>query len=311
VTNPYGQPDPHGQQPGPGTPPGGFDQSAPYGGQPGVGTPPGGFDQSAPYGGQPGVGTPPGGLGQAPYGQLPGYPQPPGAGQPGYAQQPGYGQPGYGQPGYGQPGQPGYGQAGYGQPGYGQQPPPGYGQPGLQYRAGGIYAEVPNLGVVPVASLGGRFLARLLDGVILGVVVWIVSNVVSAIFAVGLAQEAARVERTGAPPTGLISGFVGMLIVLTLSAAVVSAAYEVTMTALRGATVGKMAAGVKVVDERTGQVPGWGGAFARWGTMFGPGIVPCLGWIVTFLVELSPLFDEQRRQGWHDRAAKTLVVSTR
>ncbi|WP_137814486.1 RDD family protein [Gandjariella thermophila] len=260
------------------------DQPGFYGQQPGQGTPPGGFGQPAP-------GTPPGGYDHPPYPQA-GYPQ-----QPGYPAQPGY----PGQPGYGQPGQPGYGQ----QPGYPAPPA------GLQYRAGGIYTEIPNLGTVPIASMGNRFLARLLDGLIVGVVAWLVSQLVGGLFAVGIAAKADQIQRTGAPPTELLPQIFGAIFMSIIAALVVTAAYEVTMIALTGATVGKLAAGVKVVSESTGQVPGWGSAFARWGTMSGPSIVPCLGWIVTFIVEISPFFDEQRRQGWHDRAAHTVVISTR
>ncbi|WP_197376964.1 RDD family protein [Mycolicibacterium baixiangningiae] len=73
-----------------------------------------------------------------------------------YPPQPG--QPPYGEPPYGQPQ---YGQPPYGQPQYGQPP---YGQP--QY--GGGYPP-PIGGQVP-GSLGMRFLARLIDGLIVGIV---------------------------------------------------------------------------------------------------------------------------------------------
>lgn len=68
-------------------------------------------------------------------------------------QQPQYGQ----QPPYGQ--QPQYGQPQYGQPQYGQ-PQYGYGQPGGYPPPGG---QVPG-------SLGLRFLARFIDGIIVGIV---------------------------------------------------------------------------------------------------------------------------------------------
>jgi uncharacterized RDD family membrane protein YckC len=73
-------------------------------------------------------------------GDYPPQPGQPPYGQPQYGQQPEYGQPQYGQPQYGQPP---YGQPQYGQPG--GYPPPGGQQPG---------------------SLGLRWLARLIDGII-------------------------------------------------------------------------------------------------------------------------------------------------
>ncbi|RRS00315.1 FHA domain-containing protein [Glycomyces terrestris] len=131
--DPYGQPDPYGQQQQGGygqDPYGQPQQQDPYGQQQGYGQDPygqqsqpqGGYGQQDPYGQQQG------GYGQDPYGQpqQQGYGQDP-YGQPQqqdpYGQQPG----GYGQDPYGQPSQP---QDPYGQPQqdpYGQQPG-GYGQ---------------------------------------------------------------------------------------------------------------------------------------------------------------------------------------
>jgi len=46
--------------------------------------------------------------------------------------------------------------------------------------------------------------------------------------------------------------------------------------------------------------------------MVAPVIVPCLGGLWVLLCELSPFFDNQgRRQGWHDKAAKTIVTATK
>jgi uncharacterized RDD family membrane protein YckC len=258
VTNPYGQqPDPYGQQPGQGTPPGGFGQ------QPG--TPPGGFGQPGPYG-------------QQPYPQQPGYPPPPNPGQ----QTPGYGQPG---------------------------------AAGLQYRAGGIYAEIPSLGLVPVGSMGNRFLARLVDGLVVGLPLAIIYGIISSISTASAVKKAQEAVQNGADPnvvsSSVFSGLIGTFALLGLLSLVLTAGYEISMIALRGATLGKQVAGLRVVSEATGQAPGWGSAFGRWGTMFGPMIVPCLGPLITLLVEISPFFDEQRRQGWHDRAAHTVVISTR
>ena len=89
-------------------------------------------------------------------------------------------QPGqYPQPGpYGQPG-------GYGQPGpYGQ--PGGYGQPGPYGQPGGY---PPPLGGVRPGGLGVRFFARLIDGIlvaIVGFVLALLSNSVSNIWVTGL-----------------------------------------------------------------------------------------------------------------------------
>jgi uncharacterized RDD family membrane protein YckC len=97
------------------------------------------------------------GQGQQPgYGQQPPqYGQPQQYGQPGYGQQQQYGQPGYGQPPQQQYGQP---QQQYGQPqyGYGQQPAYGYG-----------------VGAGAKADAGNRFLAYLIDGLIMGGIMFV------------------------------------------------------------------------------------------------------------------------------------------
>ncbi|MBV9846052.1 MAG: RDD family protein, partial [Kutzneria sp.] len=143
MTTPPSGTDPQGQQPAEQQPPG----QQPAGQQ----TPPPGFDQ-------PGYGQ------QQPYGQ-------PGYGQPGYGQQQPYGQPAYGQQPYGQPGygQPAYGQQPYGQPGYGQPAAPGYGLD---------YVQLPGVGTVRIASMGQRFLARLLDWLIVGIPTGIVAVII-------------------------------------------------------------------------------------------------------------------------------------
>jgi uncharacterized RDD family membrane protein YckC len=70
---------------------------------------------------------------------------------------------------------------------------------------------------------------------------------------------------------------------------------EWILVALRGQQVGKMALGIRIVDETTGEPPGFGMAFLR-------------GLVADFF--LSPFWAlwDQRRQGLQDKAAHTLVV---
>lgn len=222
---------------------------------------------------------PPGNDPQPPYGQQP----PPYQPQPEYGQQPAYGQqqygqqPGYGQPQYGQ--QPGYGQPQYGQSQYGYGPPPG-----VQY-----------------GSMGRRLGARLLDGVIIGIPLAVVAFVL-----IGGALSQTKTD----PVTGQITGGEGVAMGSFLGfyaiVFVVSIGYEITMIAVRGATLGKQILGLRVLREADGQVPGWGPAFLRWLIPVAGGLLCGVGQI---LVWLSPFFDGTgRRQGWHDKVAKTVVV---
>jgi uncharacterized RDD family membrane protein YckC len=245
------------------------------------------------------------------------YPPPPGQdpNNP-YAQQPPQ-QPG-GQPGYGYPQQPGA-QPGYGYP---QQQPGGIpGQPGYGYpqQAGTVqanngYININYLGPMQLATMGQRFLARLIDGLILGAVYSLVmiAGLGSAIGITGSSIEdcgtytdpgySACVQDAQEASMGAL----GAMIMMLLALAVFMLLYEWLMIAFKGATVGKMAMGLRVVREADGQLPGAGGGFIRY-------IIPIAGAVVCYigmlLVFLSPFFDNSGKlQGWHDRAAGTVVI---
>lgn len=226
---------------------------------------------------------------QPPYGQQPPNDQQPEPGQPQWSEpaqqdpQP-YGQPSYGQqppaapsygppptygqpPSYGQP--PQYGQPGYGQPAYGQ---PAYGQPGYGQPGYGQPGYIDAAGVP--ATMGARLFAKIIDLVLY--------------FAVYGVVVAALGRGAGA--------LVGLAWI----------AYELGFIALRGATPGKMAMKIKVVQQDSGELPGWGPSALRWLIQFA-GYVACL--IGVLVVWISPFFDDSGRlQGWHDKVAKTRVV---
>ncbi|MEV6650426.1 RDD family protein [Streptomyces sp. NPDC051219] len=243
-----------------------------------------------------------------------------------YGQQPPQGQPNpygqqQGQPGYGYPQQAPQGvppQQGYGYP----QGDPNAGQPYGAYpqqpgtlQANNGYINVPVLGTVQVASMGRRFGARLIDMVIIWVLYFALSATVFA-GAFGAAESLedcskldplssayeSCVNDSAEAAGGIVAAFFGAIMVIFVATLL----YEWLMISFLGATVGKMALGLKVVRENTGQVPGIGGGFIRW-------IIPMVGAVLCgigqLLVYLSPFFDNSGKlQGWHDRAAGTLVI---
>ncbi|WP_255954106.1 RDD family protein [Streptomyces odontomachi] len=253
-----------------------------------------------------------------PYGQQPQQPQQPPGGQPnyGYPQQP-QGQPG--QPGYGYPQQP-QGQPGYGYPQQqpGQPGQPGYGYPQYPQAPGTLQANnglinIGYLGTVQLATMGQRFLARLVDGVILGAVFSIIlfgglagtigigSSTVDDCDPNSPDYYSCLNDQTDKAMGGLAAFF---LIIAILAGLMLL--YEWLMIGITGATLGKRALGLRVVRETTGEVPGIGAAFIRY-------IIPIVGaflcYIGALLVYLSPFFDNTGKlQGWHDRAAGTLVI---
>ncbi|MGW4382034.1 RDD family protein [Kitasatospora sp. NPDC004531] len=223
------------------------------------------------------------------------------------------------QPGYGYPQQPPQQpQPGYGYP-QGQVPPQagyGYGYPQAPgtIQANNGYINIANIGMVRVATMGQRFLARLLDGLITGVVLGIA-------FALGLAgmlgmtndiKDCSTLYGTSSYQSCMddqaqaVGGFFAVFFGFIAVIGIFNLLYEWLMVGLAGATLGKMALGLRVVRENDGQNPGVGGGFIRF-------IIPQVGYVLCgiglLLVWLSPFFDNSGKlQGWHDRAAGTVVI---
>ncbi len=176
-------------------------------------------------------------------------------------QQQQYGQP----PRYGQP--PQYGQSPYGQPPYGQ-PPPQYGQ---QSQYGWPQYGQSQLEYV---SVGPRFLAVLIDSLIIGVV----GGLLSFPF------------RYAWGPWG---GSFGVLTLL----------YYIVMEATQGATLGKMALGLRVV-KTDGSSIGWSESIIR-------NLLRIIDGLFAYLVGAILIWSSPLRQRLGDRAANTVVVRRR
>jgi uncharacterized RDD family membrane protein YckC len=236
-----------------------------------------------------------------------------GAGTPPTAPPAGWGAPppsGYGPP---EAGQPGYGQPGYGQPGYGQ---PGYGYPaytGSPYPPAGMVPTTPD--GVPLAGPGRRLLARIVDDLILVPITLIIGfpflrNLFHA-FQTYFDEVQAAQRGNGPQPSataiystpGYVSGILGLLAVQLI----VGALYQIPFIALRGATPGKMAAGVKVRPWTGEGRPGWSRAIRRWLGREAIAVVPTAGFLYQLLDSLWLLWDP-KRQSLHDKAAGTVVV---
>ncbi|GAA2918237.1 RDD family protein [Streptomyces mexicanus] len=205
--------------------------------------------------------------------------------------QQGYGYPQQGQPGYGYPQAPG-----------GVPPQGGYGYPQQPGHPGGAGGPAPR-----IASMGRRFGARLIDGVVFGIV-YTILIVAGAVSAFNSAQDCGDpgslgydscINDAGSDMASKLGAVIGVLWIISLL-------YEWLMVGLFGRTLGKMAVGLHVVNAETGAKPGLGKAFIRW-------IIPTVGSIAcgigALLVYLSPFWDKSgRQQGWHDKAAGTMVV---
>jgi uncharacterized RDD family membrane protein YckC len=174
---------------------------------------------------------------------------------------------------------PGAPPSGFGeQPAYGQQP--GFGAP--QY-APTVYAQADTglpPGVEP-GGLGKRFLARIVDALVF-IPITIAVLVIT------------KDSSLGAKLAG------------NLCQLILAAIYESLMLARFGKTLGKMAAGVKVVSLETGQIPAMDAVVKRTCFYTFSVVAVYIGALVTYL---SPLFDSSpRRRGWPDKWAGTVVI---
>ena len=182
--------------------------------------------------------------------------------------------------------------------GWSSQPPPPPGQPASTPQAGTGWATYGTGENAELAGAGSRLGARLIDAALMMVVAIPLFIIVAIASVTDFADEESIDEASGS--------FMAVSLLLT----VIFMVYEVSMTALRGQTLGKMAVRIRVVGAEAGGLPGWGKAFGRW---FVPAIVGLIGFWISFagllslLIYVSLLWDKQR-QGWHDKAAKTLVI---
>lgn len=168
-------------------------------------------------------------------------------------------------------------------------PPPLVGPP----TAGGVPGARPALlgtgDTVALASPGTRFTARIVDLLVLAVLGTVLGSAL------------------GSGPAGTV---------------IVAAAYETIFIATMGQTPGKMATRIRIVRTDDGAIPGWGASAARWAlpsvasiaTVVASAVavesaaISLLG-VIGVLVYVSLLWD-RRRQGWHDKVARTLVINT-
>ncbi|MGL5830099.1 MAG: RDD family protein [Angustibacter sp.] len=166
---------------------------------------------------------------------------------------------------------------------FGQQPTPQFGAmpPASGYGQGS--------GPGMPTSMGKRLVAKIIDALSIGIPLGIVASILFPAPEVGASLSETLQSSVGRNALGTV----------------VFAAYEICMIALRGATIGKSVMKIKVTTA-AGGIPGWGPAALRYLIVLAGFFVCGIGALVVYL---SPLFDSSgRRQGWHDKVAKTYVV---
>jgi uncharacterized RDD family membrane protein YckC len=156
--------------------------------------------------------------------------------------------------------------------------------------------------------MGMRLIARIIDGILVAVVALVIARLAGIHFVHhtteiqnGVSTKTTQVKLTG-------SHFIEFgVIQLALSGL-----YEISLLTLRGATLGKMAVGVRVVQLESHELPTVAQAATRWVIPAILGLVPVVGFLLEAVLFLSPFFDSTKRnRGWYDKAAKTIATRAR
>jgi uncharacterized RDD family membrane protein YckC len=167
-------------------------------------------------------------------------------------------------------------------------------------------SPVPSVSAVPVPTLHEyagfwiRFLALIIDGFILGAVGTVINLIFAPIFGLGTMSVFSDPNPDPAQVDAAAASFFGAFMLLWLIQMAINLGYYVIMTSKYGATLGKKALGLRVIDDSDSN-PSVGKAVMRevigkWvsGLIFGIGY-------------LMVAFDE-KKQGLHDKIAGTFVV---
>ncbi|MEU6878492.1 RDD family protein [Streptomyces sp. NPDC046712] len=177
-------------------------------------------------------------------------------------------------------------------------PPPPYGsQP---YGGGGGYGgQDPLAGMPPLADSGKRILARIVD--------WLIIAVPLAIIGIpfNVYDRASDSDDFGDTITATSTG-TGLVFQLITIVAYVG--YDTVMVAKNGQTLGKKWMKLRVAMLNDGSTPPMNASLIRAIVLWLPALI-CCACLWPLLLLILILVDKPYKQGLHDKAAKTVVVS--
>ena len=150
---------------------------------------------------------------------------------------------------------------------------------------------------VRFAGLGARFIAYLVDGFILSVLV-ILATVVFFAVAAGVVSSSTTRDPSGAQVGAMVGGTLLYVAVIL----VVSVAYFPWFWARGGQTPGMKMLHIRIVRDADGGPIGGGAALLRLIGYYVSGMAFYLGYLWVFV--------DRRRRGWHDLIAGTVVIES-
>ncbi|MFJ6634169.1 RDD family protein [Streptomyces sp. NPDC091376] len=226
--------------------------------------------------------------------QGPQEPMPPGGPPPGAQPPPGGPPPGEGP--YGAP-PPGAGSP-YGSPYGGGAPPPPY--DAHAYGGDPYGGSDPLHGMPPLADTPKRFLARFID--------WLIVTIPLALIGIPFGIYDRVGTRGGDFDEFLTGANSGVQWVFQLISIVAFVGYDTLMVRSSGRTIGKKLMKMRVAMLNDGSTPDTGASLMRACVLWLPQLIccPCL-W--PLILAIMILVDKPYKQGLHDKAAKTVVVS--
>ncbi|MEU8525114.1 RDD family protein [Streptomyces sp. NPDC048629] len=182
---------------------------------------------------------------------------------------------------------------------YDSPPPPPYGsQP---YGGGGGYGGPdPLAGMPPLADSGKRILARIVD--------WLIVVVPLALIGIPL-NVYERTTDSDDFGDAITQSSTGSGLAFQLITIVAFVAYDTVMTARGGQTVGKKLMKMRVAMLNDGSTPPMNASLMRAIVLWLPALI-CCACLWPLLLLILILVDKPYKQGLHDKAAKTVVVST-
>jgi len=146
---------------------------------------------------------------------------------------------------------------------------------------------------VEFAPHGGRLVAYLLDGLIIGIVVTVIATIGAGVLWSGSTMEGNRI-------VSVTTGAAVAATIIFIIAGVVGLLYFPFFWARGGQTLGMRPFSLRVVRDSDGGRIGWGTALLRLVGLVVAGAVFYLGFIWIFI--------DKRRRGWQDLIAGTIVV---
>ncbi|WP_353942850.1 RDD family protein [Streptomyces sp. HUAS MG91] len=170
-------------------------------------------------------------------------------------------------------------------------PPPPYNSD--PYGAGGPGPGDPLAGMPPLAESGRRVLARIIDMVLIGIIV-------------GLLSWAFDITSFSTDGDNINAGKQAGSSILT---AVLYIAYDVILMSRTGQTLGKRLLKLRVANLDNGATPSAQTNLVRALVLWVP-FAFCCACIWTAICGGWSFFDKPYKQGLHDKAAKTVVVSS-